>query len=121
MRPHATRASVVAMAALVVLNGCALACPAIGYLNTVTVTVTAPEIVELECIEGCDGGVDIPVHEGSDWQFDAPERPASITVAGYDEGGAQVLREEVALNWTVADPDNPCGSSAFADPVTVSP
>jgi hypothetical protein len=115
-------ASVLAMAAVATLGGCApVACPAIGYLNTVTVTVAAAEVVEVECVEGCEGGPVEPYPEGSDWQFDAPTRPASITVAGYDEGGTELLREEVDLGWTVLDPDNPCGSSAFADPVTIGP
>lgn len=121
MRQHAVGASVVAMAALVVLNGCALACPAIGYLNTVTVKVAAPEVVEVECVEGCEGGLHDPYREVQEWRFDAPARPATITVAGYDQAGVEVLREEVALTWTVADPGNACGSSASADPVTVAP
>ena len=122
MRRHVAPASVLAIAALATLGGCApLVCPAIGYLNTVTVVVSAPEIVELVCVEGCEGGLNRPYSEGPSWQFDAPERPASITVAGHDETGAEVLREEVALNWTVADPGNACGSSASADPVTLAP
>ncbi|MGB3910955.1 MAG: hypothetical protein WBL06_10840 [Pseudolysinimonas sp.] len=110
------------MVALAIFGGCApLVCPAIGYLNTVTVIVSDPEIVELVCLEGCEGGLNDPYREGPNWQFDAPERPASITVAGYDEAGAEVLREDVSLDWTVADPGNACGSSASAGPVTLAP
>jgi len=111
---------VVMAAAVVALSGCVpFACTTIGHSSSVEVAVADAAVVALECVEGCENGVQELGATGPTWRFDAPARPATITVAGYDAAGAEVLREEVRLTWIVADPWNPCGSSASADPVTI--
>jgi len=110
----------VALVALVALTGCSpLVCPAIGYLNTVEIAVADSAVVELECVEGCVGGVGDLSQGGPTWTIDVGGRPESITVVGRDAAGADVLRETIGLTWTVAEPGNACGSSATAAPITV--
>jgi hypothetical protein len=110
----------VAFAAIVALSGCGpLVCPAIGYLSTVEITLTDGDVVELECVDGCEGGVGHLEETPPTWTIDVGSRPESITVVGRDAAGAEVLRETVELAWTIADPGNACGSSATADPVTL--
>jgi hypothetical protein len=111
-----------AAGSVLLATGCAPpACPAIGYLSTVTVSVADPAIVEVECVEGCEGGVGDPSAASAVWEFDAPGRPDSLTLVGRNAAGEEVVRDEIALRWTLADPGNPCGSSATADPVTLAP
>ncbi len=117
MRPLTIAAALVAVVAL---SGCGpLVCPAIGYVNTVEIVVTDPAVAELECVEGCEGGVGNLGQTGPTWTIDVGSRPDSITVVGRDAAGADVLRETVDLTWTLADPGNACGSSATADAVTL--
>src|SRR5215217_1175626 len=68
----------VALVALVALSGCSpLVCPAIGYLNTVEIAVADSAVFELECVEGCAGGVGDLSQGGSTWTIDVGGRPAS--------------------------------------------
>ncbi len=127
-------AAILAAAALL-LPGCAVACPAIGWINTVTVDASAVDgVADLQfCIEDeCSPRVDEtpdpsePVsllstsREGDDWVLHLDmNAPDTVLIRLYDVDGVLIDEGEHPVDWTHAS--GPCGAPSTAPPIVLDP
>ena len=140
-RPVVTSAALALLGLTLTLAGCAgwgggVACPAIGYTQSLTV-VTVGQVAEAASIEFCDSGgrcsrtaeqraeddtvgsvYDIVPVNGSTWQVTlfAGQVPEA-TVTAYREDSSTVGVITTPLAWTWLSDDQVCGGPTAAFPV----
>ncbi|PCE15875.1 hypothetical protein AUC47_10130 [Microbacterium sp. SZ1] len=128
MRRAASTVAALVLAAL--LTGCATACPAIGWTNSVTIDAASygPGVALQVCSDhGCSpapGIVPTPETDASVPQagddgtfffgFDAPDE---ITVRVYDDTGVLLAESRETIDWTHST--EPCGGPSTAPPVVL--
>lgn len=122
---------------LLCLTGCISpfqnACPAIGWVNAVTVDASAvPGVsavqfcVESECSPAPGSETD---DDGSLFWVNAEEggwvlsldmsAPDTITIRLFDANNALIRESEESISWTHSD--GPCGGPSTADPLVLEP
>lgn len=120
---------------LLALSGCATACPAIGWINALTVDTTAIDgVAELQfCVDDeCSPRADeIPPtgsvstmfwadQDGAEWTLNLDMRlPETVAIRLFDADGALVQESEHAIDWT--PPTGQCGGASTAPPLVLHP
>lgn len=115
-------------------SGCAVACPAIGYISTVVVDVSAvPDAVDVQfCVEGeCSPAPGdeatsrsnafeaVPQDDGT-WNLALDMyTPESIEIRLFDAVGTLVHESEQEIAWTHSG--GPCPGPSTAEQVTLQP
>lgn len=136
------RASIVTVAGLIAvlgLSGCVSipfgACPAIGWLNTLTVALdgdtAAVDQVQLCTEAGCAPASDVDMtgplglitvadHDGDTWTFSVDSLPDTFTVRTLAADGTALSDTEVTPEWVRVGGSAQCGGPHEAT-VTVQP
>lgn len=119
-------------------SGCALACPAIGWFNGVTLDASAVAgvaavqfCVEGECspTPGVAPGADptssanmftVTPQEDGTWAlgFDM-STPDAVEVRLFDAQNVLIRESDESISWTHSD--EPCGGPSTADPIALEP
>jgi len=112
----------VVMMASVALTGCVqtTGCPAIGWINTVQVSVTGDE-ASLGSIESCFDAEGCFRSDGAERNADGSwtvsigmTEPDTISVSGYDSSGALLTETTSDLDWRQVGGSEQCGGPAEA-------